>query len=136
MDLAKIDSCAERDKYVIIILDEMHIREDIVYDKHTGTGTWLWRIYMQCGMHTCIHPHLHTCTHVCPIANYNILHIHCFRDLGNVNNHLLDLEKTVAADDEEKQEVAKSIMVVMVRGLFNTFINVHAVAERKVCWLP
>ncbi len=36
MDLAKIDSCAEMDKYVVIIMDEMHIREDIVYDKHTG----------------------------------------------------------------------------------------------------
>ena len=36
MDLAKIDSCKAMDKYVIIIMDEMHIREDIVYDKHTG----------------------------------------------------------------------------------------------------
>ena len=30
MDLAKVDSCPERDKYIIIIMDEMHIREDIV----------------------------------------------------------------------------------------------------------
>ena len=36
MDLAKFDSCPERDKYVIIIMDEMHVHEDIVYDKHTG----------------------------------------------------------------------------------------------------
>ncbi len=36
MDLAKIESCKLIDKYVIIIMDEMHIREDIVYDKHTG----------------------------------------------------------------------------------------------------
>ena len=36
MDLAKIDSCPERDKYVVIIMDEMHVRENIVYDKHTG----------------------------------------------------------------------------------------------------
>ena len=36
MDLAKTDSCPERDKYVVIIMDEMHVREDIVYDKHTG----------------------------------------------------------------------------------------------------
>ena len=34
MELAKIDSCPDRDKYVI--MDEMHVREDIVYDKHTG----------------------------------------------------------------------------------------------------
>lgn len=36
MDMANINSCPERDKYVIIILDEMHIREDIVYDKQSG----------------------------------------------------------------------------------------------------
>ncbi len=32
----KLESCPERDKYVILLLDEMHIRQDIVYDKHTG----------------------------------------------------------------------------------------------------
>lgn len=36
MDMANINSCPERDKYVIIIMDEMHIREDIVYDKQSG----------------------------------------------------------------------------------------------------
>ena len=33
---AKIDICPEREKYVVIIMDEMHIKEDIVYDKHSG----------------------------------------------------------------------------------------------------
>lgn len=36
MDAADIVSCTERDKHVVIILDEMHIRENLVYDKHTG----------------------------------------------------------------------------------------------------
>ena len=36
MEAANVVSCPERDKYIIIILDEMHIREDLVYDKHTG----------------------------------------------------------------------------------------------------
>jgi hypothetical protein len=36
MELAQIDSCETRDKCVIIIMDEVHIREDIVYDKHSG----------------------------------------------------------------------------------------------------
>ena len=36
MELAELDSCEERSKCVIIIIDEVHIREDIVYDKHTG----------------------------------------------------------------------------------------------------
>ena len=33
---AKIESCPERQKYVIILMDEMHIKEGLVYDKHTG----------------------------------------------------------------------------------------------------
>ena len=33
---ANLPSCTEREKCVILIMDEMHIREDIVYDKHTG----------------------------------------------------------------------------------------------------
>ena len=33
---AKLDQCEEREKYVILLLDEMHIKEDLVYDKHTG----------------------------------------------------------------------------------------------------
>ena len=33
---AKVASCPEREKYTILLLDEMHVREDLVYDKHTG----------------------------------------------------------------------------------------------------
>ena len=36
MEAAQIYTCPERDKYVILVMDEMHIKEDIVYDKHTG----------------------------------------------------------------------------------------------------
>lgn len=37
MDLANISACPEREKYVVILMDEMHVKEDLVYDKHTGT---------------------------------------------------------------------------------------------------
>ena len=37
MDTADILNCTEREKYVIIIFDEMHVRENLVYNKHTGT---------------------------------------------------------------------------------------------------
>ena len=37
MEAGKIQLCPEREKYVVIIMDEMHIKEDVVYDKHTGT---------------------------------------------------------------------------------------------------
>ena len=33
---AKVEVCPNREKFVILLLDEMHIREDIVYDKHSG----------------------------------------------------------------------------------------------------
>ena len=41
MDCANISSCPERERNVVIILDEMHIREDLVYDKHSGTNNFL-----------------------------------------------------------------------------------------------
>ena len=39
MDLAKISLCPEREKYVVLLMDEMHIKEDLVYDKHSGIYT-------------------------------------------------------------------------------------------------
>ena len=36
MKVARIDSCPEREKYVILLMDEMHIKADLVYDKHSG----------------------------------------------------------------------------------------------------
>ena len=37
MESARITTCEEREKYVTILMDQMHIKEDLVYDKHTGT---------------------------------------------------------------------------------------------------
>ena len=36
MEAVQVDTCAERDKYVTILMDEMYMREDIVYEKHSG----------------------------------------------------------------------------------------------------
>ena len=36
MEAADIHTCEERDKYVVLILDEMHIKQELVYDKQTG----------------------------------------------------------------------------------------------------
>ena len=33
---AKIEQCIEREKFVILLLDEIHVKEDLVYNKHTG----------------------------------------------------------------------------------------------------
>ena len=36
MDAASVDSCPERENYIIILMDEMHIKENLVYNKYTG----------------------------------------------------------------------------------------------------
>ena len=36
MKAAKVESCPDREKCVIMLLDEMHLREDLVFDKHSG----------------------------------------------------------------------------------------------------
>ena len=39
IDIAKIKTCPEREKYVVMIMDEMHIREGLVWNKHApGTS--------------------------------------------------------------------------------------------------
>lgn len=35
-EAAAVETCLERDKYIAVLMDEMHIREDLVYDKHSG----------------------------------------------------------------------------------------------------
>lgn len=37
MEVAKIQSCTEREKCIAILMDEMHIKEGIVYEKHSGS---------------------------------------------------------------------------------------------------
>ena len=36
MEAAEIATCPEFKKCVFLLLDEMHVKEDLVYDKHTG----------------------------------------------------------------------------------------------------
>ena len=36
MDAVKVGSCAERERCVILMMDEMHIKEDLVFDHYTG----------------------------------------------------------------------------------------------------
>ena len=37
-EAAKLSSCPSRDKCVILLMDEMHIRSDLVYNKHKGNS--------------------------------------------------------------------------------------------------
>lgn len=36
MEAAKLSTCPDWQKLVVLLLDEMHIKEDVVYNKHTG----------------------------------------------------------------------------------------------------
>eukprot|EP00731_Ephydatia_muelleri_P025383 Em0017g466a len=82
MDAARITTCPEREKYVILLLDEMHVRDDLVYDKHSGKMIG-------------------------------------FANLGEVNNHLSQYEQLLQGDTAGGPQVAKTVVVFMVRGLFS-----------------
>lgn len=77
MLVLSLDISTERNRCVTLVLDEVHIRDSLVYNKHN-----------------------------CQIVG--------FVDLGETNNHLLDLK---LLDDADHQE-AKTMLVSMVRGLF------------------
>lgn len=59
--VAWVDTCPDREKCIILLLDEMHIGEDLIFDKHTG----------------------------------NMIG---FSNLGDINRHLLQFEKSVLED--------------------------------------
>ena len=67
---ANLDQCKEREKYIILLLDEMHVKEYLVFDKHSGQ-------------------------------------LISFVNLGEVNNHLLELERSLAADENLHQLLMK-----------------------------
>lgn len=37
--LMQAAKCSLQETYTILLLDEMHVRQDLVYDKHTGALT-------------------------------------------------------------------------------------------------
>ena len=74
------DLTSDLNKYVLLIMDEMHVKEELVYDKHQG----------------------------CLIG---------FVNLGTVNNQLMEFEAAVSQDTTDRP-LASSMLVLMVRGLF------------------
>ena len=80
MAAANLSTCHEWQKLTVLLLDEMHIREDLVYDKHSGAMVG-------------------------------------FTNLGDINSHLLAFEQSVIQDKSE-ESLAKTMMAMMVRGLF------------------
>lgn len=83
MEAAMVDKCPERERCVILLLDEMHVREDLVFDKHSDTMIE-------------------------------------FVELGKITMYLLEFEHQFQGDEHVKPELAKTMMVFMIRGLFNS----------------
>ena len=77
---AKIKSIPDFQKYICLVFDEVRIKEDLVYDKHSSQ-------------------------------------IIGFVNLGNINNQLLELERSQTG--ESQPPVATHMLVFMVRGLFS-----------------
>lgn len=89
MQAVNITSCLEHEKYVGILVDEMHIKEDLVFDKH----------------------------------EINLLG---FVNLGDTNNQLLQFEKSISGEMQQEHELAKTMLVLMVRGLFTNLCFPYA----------
>ena len=96
MNAAKLSSCEEYQKYVGILIDEMHIREELIYSKHKGC-------------------------------------LSGFANLGNINEQLLKFEKSLNDTGTEStftgdhtDNIAKTMMVFMVRGLFTSLAFPYA----------
>lgn len=82
---AKLDKCEGRNKCVILLLDEMYIKQDLVFSKSTGE-------------------------------------LIGFVNLGDINTHLLALERSVSSSDStelSEPTLAHTMMTFMVRGLFS-----------------
>ena len=71
----------ERKRNVVLVLDEVHIKEGLVYDKHQG----------------------------------NLIG---FANLGEISDHLLKFENALYVKDTP-QQLASSMVVLMIRGLFH-----------------
>ena len=74
----RIKSCQDYEKLVILLLNEIHIKESLVFYKNTGR-------------------------------------LIGFTDLGYITNHLIAYERSIELNDKSH----KSMMVMMVRGLFS-----------------
>ena len=86
MKEGRINEIEEWQKHVVLIFDEMHIKEDLVFDKTTGE-------------------------------------LKGFIRLGNINDHLLNLESALSNDCAgQMPPLANSMLTFMVRGIF---IDLH-----------
>ena len=83
MHAAEVSKCLEFKKNMVLVIDEMHIREDLVYDKNSGA-------------------------------------LIGFANLGEINTHLIRFQAALEAGKCGEEQLAKTVMVFMGRGLFSS----------------
>ena len=83
MHAAEVSKCLEFKKNMVLVIDEMHIREDLVYDKNSGA-------------------------------------LIGFANLGEINTHLIRFRAALEAGKCGEEQLAKTVMVFMVQGLFSS----------------
>ena len=76
-------------KYVVLMFDEMKVKEDLVYDKRTGE-------------------------------------LIGFVNLGDINDHLQHFEQTLSSDISDQPNLASSMLVFMVKGIFTRLEFLYA----------
>ncbi len=100
MQAANVSSCKPWEKLVVLLLDEMYVREDLVYSKKSGKLVG----FTDLGKKTNI---------LFASTDFKCAHV------GDVNSHLLAFERSLSDEPHcEVDQVAKSMMVFMMRGLF------------------
>ena len=99
--MTQVDDSMEKDKYIVLLMDEMKIQADLVYDKHTGKIIIL-------------------CKHaLCMAAKIGALI--GFTNIGEVNNHLNDFERSLK--DNPVTPLATSMLVIMIRDCSATSVS-------------
>ena len=101
---SKALTCEEWKKYVVVLIDEMHIRYVEVLSKCA------FDIYVSYMVHR-----------EDPVYGSETGTLIGYTDLGEVNNHLLAFEQSVVNDTKEHREPAKTMLTFMVKGLFTPF---------------
>ena len=59
-----------------------------------------------------------------------------FVDLGDINNHLARFEQSLHEDGNDVPVLAKSMVVMMVKGLFTKLQFACTVSMFESCWRP
>ena len=103
---SKVLTCETWQKYVIILVDEMYIRYLYILEKNINYNIIVYFLYMYIYREDLVFD-----KHTGSLIGYT--------DLGEVNNHLLAVERSLQNGPDEIVKPAKSMLTFMVKGLFN-----------------